>query len=76
MITSFMAPMAMLSLMTAEPTPMVIRPASLSTPVLKQRLAEAQAKMWAWEVEYETARADQCGVPAKSYLHRLVAAKA
>lgn len=52
------------------------RPVSLSTPVLKQRLAEAQARLWAWEVEYESAREDRPGVPAKSYVHRIVAAKA
>lgn len=45
-----------------------------STPVLKQRLAEAQTRLWAWEVAYESAR--ESGVGDKPYLHRVVAAKA
>jgi hypothetical protein len=52
------------------------RPPSLSTLVLKQRLAEAQDRLWAWEIEYETAREDRPGVPAESYSHCVVAAKA
>jgi hypothetical protein len=52
------------------------RLAPLSTPVLKGRLTEAQARLWAWEVEYESAREERPGVPSKSYLHRIVAAKA
>lgn len=50
--------------------------APLSSPVLKQRLAKAQDRLWAWEVEYESAREDRSGVPTKSYVHRMVAAKA
>ncbi|HTU94141.1 MAG TPA: hypothetical protein VMF69_28945 [Gemmataceae bacterium] len=65
-----------LFLVSAELIPADGQPAPLSTPVLKQRLAEAQARLWAWEIEYESAREDKSGVPAESYVHRLVAAKA
>lgn len=50
--------------------------APLSTPALKQRLAKAQDRLWAWQVEYESARKDRPSVPTKSYVHRMVAAKA
>lgn len=52
------------------------QPALLSTPALKQLLAEAQTRLWAWEIEYESAREDRPGIPAQSYSHRVVAAKA
>jgi hypothetical protein len=44
--------------------------------MLKQCLAENQARLWAWEIEYESARNDHNGVAANSYVHRIVAAKA
>ncbi len=52
------------------------RPALLSSPALKQQLAKAQDRLWAWEVEYESDRTDRSGVQAKSYVHRVVAVKA
>ena len=51
-------------------------PTPLATLALKQKLAEDQARLWAWEIEYESAREDRPGEPAESYLHRVVAAKA
>jgi hypothetical protein len=48
----------------------------LSTLALKQCLADAQARIWAWEIEYESARTDDSGSPAERYVHRIVAAKA
>lgn len=52
------------------------KPAPLSTPALKQRLGEAQARIWSWEIEYESAREVRPGLPAEAYSHRVVAAKA
>lgn len=51
-------------------------PAPLPSATLKHRLGQAQARISAWEIEYEAARQDQRGVPAVSYIHRLIAAKA
>jgi hypothetical protein len=52
------------------------RPATLTTEELRQRLLEANARVRAWYVEYESAREDSTGKPAVSYMHRVVAAKA
>jgi len=52
------------------------RPATLGTKELKQRLIEANARVRAWYVEYESERQLSTGQPAESYLHRVVAAKA
>ncbi|HEY7424962.1 MAG TPA: hypothetical protein VH682_12095 [Gemmataceae bacterium] len=71
-----MAAAVVLLMAAAELFSAASQPTPLSTPVLKQRLAEAQARLWAWEIEYESAREDRPGVPAQSYVHRIVAAKA
>jgi hypothetical protein len=48
----------------------------LPSAILKQRLRQAQTRIWAWEIEYESQREIQPGVPAVTYVHRIVAAKA
>jgi hypothetical protein len=52
------------------------RPAIPTTTELRQRLLEANARIRAWYVEYESIEELAAGEAAKSYLHRVVAAKA
>lgn len=71
-----MAAALALTLAAAGLTPAIVQPSGLSTVELKKRLEEAQAPLWAWEIESESAREERPGVPAERYVHRIVAAKA
>jgi hypothetical protein len=52
------------------------RPATLTTRELQRRLINANARVRAWCVEYESARKTLTGKLEESYVHRKVAAKA
>jgi hypothetical protein len=52
------------------------RPATLTTPELRQRLRDAATLVRAWYVEYESSRRRPTGELSPRYVHRFVAAKA